>query len=62
MGTWSTGGFSKKRWQICKEVDALELMKIFDVVWFRYKVETAIHDSIRELVTWECKELKVKSW
>jgi hypothetical protein len=26
------------------------------------KVETPIHDSIRELVTWECKELGVKSW
>jgi hypothetical protein len=26
--------------------------------WLRhvYKVETPIHDSIRELVTWECKE------
>ena len=25
------------------------------------KVETPIHDSIRELVTWECKEHGVKS-
>ena len=25
------------------------------------KVETPIHDSIRELVTWECKEHEVKS-
>jgi hypothetical protein len=25
------------------------------------KVETPIHDSIRELVTWECKEHAVKS-
>ena len=25
-----------------------------------YKVETPIHDSIRELVTWECKEHGVK--
>ena len=25
------------------------------------KVETLIHDSIRELVTWECKEHGVKS-
>ena len=23
---------------------------------FVYKVETPIHDSIRELITWECKE------
>jgi hypothetical protein len=27
----------------------------------RVKVETPIHDSIRELVTWECKEHGVKS-
>jgi hypothetical protein len=25
------------------------------------KVETPIHDSIRELVTWECKKYGVKS-
>jgi hypothetical protein len=25
------------------------------------KVETPIHDNIRELVTWECKEHGVKS-
>jgi hypothetical protein len=25
------------------------------------KVETPIHDSIRELVTWECKEHEVES-
>ena len=25
------------------------------------KVETPIHDSIRELITWECKEHGVKS-
>jgi hypothetical protein len=25
------------------------------------KVETHVHDSIRELVTWECKEHGVKS-
>jgi hypothetical protein len=25
------------------------------------KVETPIHDGIRELVTWECKEHGVKS-
>jgi hypothetical protein len=30
-------------------------------VWFGPKVETPIHDSIRELVTWECKEHGVKS-
>ena len=29
------------------------------LVW--YKVETPIHDSMRELVTWECKEHGVKS-
>jgi hypothetical protein len=27
----------------------------------RTKVETPIHDNIRELVTWECKEHGVKS-
>jgi len=27
----------------------------------KFKVETPIHDSIRELVTWECKEHGVKS-
>jgi hypothetical protein len=26
-----------------------------------HKVETPIHDNIRELVTWECKEHGVKS-
>ena len=26
------------------------------------KVETPIHDSIKELVAWECKEHEVKSW
>jgi hypothetical protein len=25
------------------------------------KIETSIHDNIRELVTWECKEHGVKS-
>jgi hypothetical protein len=29
---------------------------------FQDKVETPIHDNIRELVTWECKEHGVKSW
>jgi hypothetical protein len=31
--------------------------------WLNYlsKVETPIHDNIRELVTWECKEHGVKS-
>jgi hypothetical protein len=29
-------------------------------VYFRTKVETPIHDSIRELITWECKEHGVK--
>jgi hypothetical protein len=28
---------------------------------FTPKVETPIHDSIRELVPWECKEYGVKS-
>ena len=28
---------------------------------FEIKVETPIHDSIRELVAWECKEHGVKS-
>jgi len=28
---------------------------------FRHKVETPIHDDIREWVTWECKEHGVKS-
>jgi hypothetical protein len=28
----------------------------------RPEVETPIHDSIRELVTWECKEHGEKSW
>jgi hypothetical protein len=28
---------------------------------FPLKVETLIHDNIRELVTWECKEHGVKS-
>ena len=27
-----------------------------------HKVETPIHDNIREFVTWECKEHGVKSW
>jgi hypothetical protein len=27
-----------------------------------HKVEEPIHDNIRELVTWECKEHGVKSW
>ena len=26
------------------------------VKWRSHKVETPIHDNIRELVTWECKE------
>jgi hypothetical protein len=26
-----------------------------------HKVETPIHDNVRELVTWECKEHRVKS-
>jgi hypothetical protein len=26
-----------------------------------YKVETPIHDNIRELITWECKEHGMKS-
>jgi hypothetical protein len=30
--------------------------------WHLHKVETPIHDNIRELVTWECKEHGVKSW
>jgi hypothetical protein len=30
-------------------VDALEAY---------FKVETPIHDSIRELITWECKEME----
>jgi hypothetical protein len=31
--------------------------------WLNYlsKVKTPIHDNIRELVTWECKEHGVKS-
>jgi hypothetical protein len=28
---------------------------------YQYKVETPIHDNIRELITWECKEHGVKS-
>ena len=34
------------------------------VAWGLYgsKVETPIHDNIRELVNWECKEHGVKSW
>jgi hypothetical protein len=27
-----------------------------EVITAPYKVETPIHDDIRELVTWECKE------
>ena len=27
-----------------------------------FKIETPNHDSIRELMTWECKEHGVKSW
>jgi hypothetical protein len=27
----------------------------------RFKVETPIHDNIRDLVTWECKEHGMKS-
>ena len=28
---------------------------------YGFKVETPIHDNIRELITWECKEHGVKS-
>lgn len=38
MGTWSTGEFSRKTLQICKEANVLELMKIlmlceFDIIY-----------------------------
>jgi hypothetical protein len=40
-----------------RQTDVLTLMCLI-----RCKVETPIHDSIRELLTWECKEHGVKSW
>jgi hypothetical protein len=37
---------------------------ISESTWMKHQhnIETPIHDNIRELVTWECKEHGVKSW
>ena len=42
----------KKNWNAQVTVSKLVIIN---------KVETPIHDNIRELVTWECKEHGVKS-
>jgi hypothetical protein len=52
---WLSHGCStaqKSPWVVCRDVSQETYNKI----------ETPIHDKLRELVTWECKEHGVKSW
>jgi hypothetical protein len=43
-------------------VSNVDMVRLQDWRWSTLcKVETPIHDRIRELVTWECKEHGVKS-
>jgi hypothetical protein len=44
-------------WLVCEMALSVTSLLIDRV----HKVETPIHDSIRELVTWECKEHGVES-
>jgi hypothetical protein len=52
---------SIKRWKQCRKKFQVKQLTIPFLEFQPVKVETPIHDSIRELLTWECKEHGVKS-
>jgi hypothetical protein len=47
---------------LCWDIQVFSSLIKTKQLFFSHKVETPIHDNIRELVTWECKEYGVKSW